>query len=149
MNSTAMHMHTLTLSVPGMDLATMGRPKADSFMQTMAGRGTTTSSSRKVEYGLLRLPFPARTDAHPGVDFTGAIVIVRYGGVFRGLKVSRLRIHRDPIHYALSLARRSKARRSLERLASLSILTHRMTVWLQRRMAMLRKTYSQRLMLAR
>jgi hypothetical protein len=149
MNLTVMHMHTLNPSVPGMDLATMGRPRADLFMQTMAGRGTTTNSSRKVGYGLLRLPFPAGTDDHPGVDFTGAIVIVRYGGVFRGLKVSRLKAHHNPIHYPLSLAHRSKARRSLEPLASLFILTHGMTVWLQRRMAMLRKTYSRRLVLAR
>jgi PA domain len=104
MNLTVMHMHTLNPSVPGMGLATMGRPRADLFMRTMAGRGTTTNSSRKVGYGLLRLPFPAGTDAHPGVDFTGAIVIVRYGGVFRGLKVSRLKARHNPIHYPLSLA---------------------------------------------
>jgi hypothetical protein len=149
MNSTVMHMHTLNLSVPGMDLAAMGRPKAGSFMQIMAGRGTTTNSSRKVKYGLPWLPFPARTDADLGVDFTGAIVIVRYGGIFRGLKVSSLRAHHDPIHFPLSLVHRSKARRSLEQLASLFILTHGMTVWLQRRMAMPRKTYSRPLVLTR
>ena len=79
-----------------------------------------------------------------GVDFTGAIVIVRYGGLFRGLKVNKLRDYSDPI----SLAHRLKGRRNLERLVSLFILTHRMTVLLQRRTAMPRKTCSPCLVLA-
>ncbi|KAH9965773.1 hypothetical protein BC827DRAFT_1368902 [Russula dissimulans] len=34
-----------------------------------------------------------------GVDFTGSIVLVRYGGVFRGLKVSTDKVHHDPVRY--------------------------------------------------
>lgn|SRR6266850_2449095 len=128
MSSTVMHTHMLNLSVPGTDLAGMGRQKAGLFMQTTEGSETTTNSSRKVKSPLPRLTFPARTDVGSGVDFTGAIVLVRYGWVFRGLKVSNLGAYRYPIHHPpLSLAHRSKAHRNSERLAFLCILTPRMT----------------------
>jgi N-acetylated-alpha-linked acidic dipeptidase len=42
----------------------------------------------KGEVTLSRFPFPDLTGADSGVNFTGTIVLVRYGGVFRGLKVS-------------------------------------------------------------
>jgi hypothetical protein len=86
------------------------------------------NSSRKVKSPLPRLTFPARTDVGPGTNLTGAIVLVRYGWVFRGLKVSNPMAHRDPIHHPpLSLAHRSKAHRNSERLAFLFILTPGMT----------------------
>lgn len=95
-----------------------------------------TNLSRKVKYLCYdNLPSPELIPI-PGVNFTGAIVIVRYGGVFRGLKVSKFRAYYEPI----SLAHRSKGHRSLEQLASLFILTHGMTVLLQSRTAMPRKT---------
>jgi hypothetical protein len=111
------------------------------------GRLIYANYGRKRDYDQLvqkgQVPFPTMAIPRelipiPGVNFTGAIVIVRYGGVFRGLKVNRLRAYYDTI----SLAHRSKGRRSLGRLVSLFILTHGMTALLQSRTAMPRKTCS-------
>lgn len=57
-----------------------------------ANYGRKNDYDELVEKGSLytdRLLFPL-LNPYPGVNFTGAIVLVRYGGVFRGLKVSTL-----------------------------------------------------------
>jgi N-acetylated-alpha-linked acidic dipeptidase len=58
-----------------------------------ANYGRKRDYDELVEKGQAALPgliSPAETEIGSGVDFTGAIVLVRYGWVFRGLKVSNL-----------------------------------------------------------
>lgn len=70
----------------GMGSAVVAKLKESSYMQTMGGRRTMMLLSRQVCYS----PSPVVALPHEvvqGTDFNGKIVIARYGGNFRGLKV--------------------------------------------------------------